>query len=366
MANQVVYGFHNLSDLFASRASEVGETVISEAITAALAEHNRQVNALMDIFVRPMDAGVFKTSFDSPFITRNQPLDEDGTPLPVKGAARYEVAFPIKMSGNAIGFNFVDWQKITVEEINRTVNSILMGDMRWVVDQIMAALYTNTTWDYWSRETAGLTIQPLANGDATTYQLVAGNDTVATDNHFLAQASAIADGTNPFPTIRAELEEHPENGGTGTVAVAFVPTGLMATVNALATFHAVADPNIRASANDATLVGDLGFTTPGRLRGYEDSGVWIVEYPRLPASYIPWVAVGGEKPLGQRQDPEQSLQGFVEIPPDKDMSPFPYMRRSWIRRTGFGAWNRVGGGVTRIGNGSYAIPTGYAASAQTP
>jgi hypothetical protein len=50
------------------------------------------------------------------------------------------------------------------------------------------------------------------------------------------------------------------------------------------------------------------------------------------------------------------LRGFRRVAERED---FPYEEEIWFRRAGFGAWNRVGARVDRIGNGAYAVPTGY-------
>ena len=100
-----------------------------------------------------------------------------------------------------------------------------------------------------------------------------------------------------------------------------------------------------------------GTDVPGTLIGYEDSGAWIVEWLRLPDNYIISVHTGGDTPLAMREDPLPELQGFIEVDPRDDR---PYYERAWYRQAGFGALNRVGAHVTRIGNASYAIPTGYA------
>jgi hypothetical protein len=76
----------------------------------------------------------------------------------------------------------------------------------------------------------------------------------------------------------------------------------------------------------------------------------------LPANYIVSVAVGGIAPLAMRQDPEPELQGFRL---GGQIDHYPYFEQQWFRRAGFGSWNRVGACITRVGNGSYAIPTGY-------
>jgi hypothetical protein len=356
MANQVVYGFQNLSDIFGQRVTAVGVDVVNDAITQARAEHDRQINSLMGIFVRNVDT--FQTTYGIPANVRNQPLTEDGRPNPIKGAAQYSVAFPLQMSGQAIGYNYVTFNKLTVEDVNRDMATVLMGDMRWMFDHMLGALFANTTYTWWSKETGDLTIQPLANGDSVTYNVFTGADTGATDTHQLAQANTLGNGAdNMFATLYAELAEHPENAGGDFIA--FIGSGLKSAATGLTTFNPVADPNVTPGANSDRLTGTLGVNLPGRLIGYDDSGMWVVEYPRLPANYILAVATGGEPPLGLRQDPEPALRGFAEVPAENDPTLFPHLRRTWIRRAGFGAWNRVSAAVGRVGNGTYAVPTGF-------
>lgn len=358
MPNQVVYGFHSLQDRFSDLVTTVGADVLNGAIDQAMAEHNRQMAAVLRLFVRP---GVeAQTVFRTAAATRNQPLDEFGRPIPIKAPGRYTVGFPLVDSGSAIGYTYQKSLAATVQELNNVINSIQIGDMRWVFDHILGALFANASYTFFDTENAGqLTVLPLANGDAQTYQVFAGGDANLTDTHLLAQANAIGAGAdNPYPTIYQELIEHPENGG-GRV-IAFIPTGLKAATQALATFNPVVNANITPGANSDVLSGELGVDLPGTatVLGMEDSGVWIAEWPRLPAGYIVAVAVDGDPPIGERQSPLEPLRGgLVEIDPNEDM---PWYQRNWMRQSGYGAWNRVGALVYRVGNASYAVPTGYA------
>lgn len=355
MANQVVYGFHNLVDMFNDRVTTAGVDVLNTAIDQAMAEHNRQMDALTALFVRKTTD--FQIYYRSVAVTRNQPLDEHGRPIPIKAPGRYQVAFPLQDSGNAFAF---DWQAglaATVEEVNNNINAIQMGDMRWVFDHIFGTLFASATWTYVDPLYGSLTIQPLANGDTTTYNVFAGGDTGATDTHQLAQANAIGAGAdNPFPTIYQELNEHPENG-VGGRTIAFIPTGLKATATGLATFNPMPLSDIRPGSGSDVLVGNLGVNVPGTVLGMEDSGVWIVENTRLPAGYIVAVKTGGDPPLAERSSVIPELQGgMVEAPRNES---WPWYQRNFVRKTGYGAFNRVGALVYRIGNGTYAVPTNY-------
>lgn len=361
MANQVVYGFQELVDVFDNRVADANMQEVNDAVTTAFAFHNQQMNALLDLFVQRTTRA--KIRFNHPFTTRSQPLDEYGVPRPVKGAASYDCTFPLQRAGNALGWTYEASAHVTVQDVNNRVLSIQMGDMRWVFDHILAALFLDDGWSYADDDddVGTLTVEGLANGDSYVYNSFAGGDTGATDTHILAQANTIGSGSdNPYPTIYSELAEHSENG-SGPI-IAFIPTGLKATTIALGTFNAVRDPNISPGSGSDTLVGSLGVAVPGgdsAILGYEDSKVWIVEYPRMPANYIVAVAAGGTPPLGMREPEVAALRGFAEVPAEMDRNPFPFMRRTWIRRAGFGGWNRVGAVAYRIGSGSYAVPTNY-------
>lgn len=361
MANQVVYGYETLQDRFNQRVEAVGVDVVNDATTTAFQFHNQQMDTLMSLFVRKTTRA--KQRFNHPFTTRNQPLDQYGYPLPVKGAAHYEVAFPLHGSGNRIGWTYKDSHTLTVQDINDRIYSIQMGDMRWVFDHILAALFQDDGWAYADDDDdiGSLTIEGLANGDSYVYNTMSGGDTGATDDHIQAQANAIGSGSdNPFPAIYTDLAEHPENG-SGPI-ISFIPTNLKASVVALGTFNTIRDPNLTPGSGTDVLTGTLGVAVPGgdsAILGYEDSKVWVVEYPRLPDDYVVSVAAGGSPPLGMREPEAAAEQGFAEIPADMDRSPFPFMHRTWTRWAGMGGWNRVGARVDRIGNGTYAVPTNF-------
>lgn len=354
MANQVAYGFMNLSDVFAKKVTEVGVTVVSDAMAQSLAEHNRQLDALMGLFVEKTTD--FKTRFRTPTAARLQPLDEQGRALPVNAAGQYDVSFPLQQAGIALGNTFYAREKMTVGDVNEMTMTLQTADMRWMRDHILSALFQNTPWTHTDPEHGALSIVGLANGDSVTYNVMTGADQQATDTHYLAQANAIgAGGDNPFQNIHTEIMEHPENSGE---VVVLVPSANIAAVKALTTFNPITDPNIRLGSGSNALVGTLGTAVPGQLIGYEDSKCWVAEWRSLPDNYLIGVCTGGPRPLKMRQEPEPGLQGFIAVGERDD---HPYFERQYQRIAGFGGWNRVGAVIQRVGNGAYAIPTGYAA-----
>lgn len=353
MANQVAYGFTNLKDMFTLRVAEAGVDVVNTAIQQSVDEHNRQIAALMGLFVTPVTKPQMR--YKTPTAARLQPLDESGRARPIRVAGHYDVAFPLQAGGAAWGGTDVTIAKMTVEEANRYTLTLLSADARWVRDHILAAIFANTSWTFTDDDddVGSLTIKGPANADTDVYLLLTGADAGATDNHFLAQAAAIADAANPFPTIYSELREHPENGGE---VLALIPTNLKTSVQGLTEYHAIADPNLRAGSATTELVGSLGVEHPGELFGYTDSKVWLSEWRSLPDNYIISVTTDGDAPLGMREDPEPELRGFKKVAERND---HPFIESQWRRRAGFGGRNRVGVVVQRIGNAAYAVPTNY-------
>lgn len=352
MANSVLYGFIGLKDLFDRRLNEVGTEVVNRAVVASVAEHNRQMNAFLQLFTRRTTD--FKKRYTTATIARLQPLDANGRARPIKPAGFYDVAFPLQMGGGAWGANYLSRVKMTVAEANEATSALVSADYRWIRDHVLAALFANVSWAYDDKddEAGALTIKGLANGDSDTYLIQAGADAGATDTHYLAQASAIDNSNNPFPVIYDELTEHPENQGE---VITFVPTNLVTSIGALTNFHEAADPNIRVGSATDVLVGSLGLQVPGKVIGYVDKN-WIVEWKALPSNYMISVTSGGEPALGMREHAEPELQGFNRV---AQMDDHPFYQSQWLRIAGFGAWNRVGAVVYRIGNASYAVPTGY-------
>lgn len=345
----VLYGYLNMADLYDQRVTEIGVEQVSTSIEQSVQEHNRQLDALIDLFV--MRTTKFKGRFLTAGNARLQPLDNMGRALPIKPSGKYDLAWPIQMGGTAWGFDYVTGQKITLGEVSRVVNTMLDADSRWIRDHILAALfYVNSTnpWTFVDEEHGSLSVYGLANGDTTVYNLMTGTDSGATDDHLLEDASLAAD---TFQTIYDELTEHPENGGD---VIAFIPTNVKATVEAISTFYPIEDPDLRIGTASTVLAGRLNRPVPGMVLGKVEK-VWVVEWKSLPDNYIIGVTTEGERPIAMREDMEASLRGFKQVATRDD---HPWYERQYLRRAGFGAWNRVGAVVVEVG-ASYSIPTGY-------
>jgi hypothetical protein len=264
------------------------------------------------------------------------------------------VALPIQGGGTAWGDNRVTRAKMTVADANDFTWMVMTEDMDWMARHVLAAIFTNITWTYTddNDEIGDLTIQPLANNDSVVYTRKGGQS--STDNHFLAQANAISDTDNPFPTIKNELMEHPSNSGD---VVSYVPTNEVDDIKGLTNFIPVEDVDVRPGIGSDTLSRIIDQGVGDEVLGKVD-GVWAVEWKRLPDSYIVSVVTGADPVVGMREHPETELQGlfpeFQNVDGNRQLYKF-------IRYAGFGVLNRVGACVMRIGNGTYAIPSGYTA-----
>jgi len=351
MANQVLYGFENLTDRFLERVSDSMIPVVNTAIEATMAEHNRQLNAFMSLFVdRTTD---YTRRYRTPTANRLQPLDENGRARPIRTAGYYDIAFPIQAAGTAWGQTYEASLKNTVADVNNRMATLLYGDLMWMRDHIFAALFKNASWTFTDEERGALTVKGLASGDTDTYMIQTGSQSGTTDTHYLAQAATVADLSDPFPAIYTELTEHAENGGQ---VIAFIPSGLKAAVQGLTSYYPMSTGFIDPGPNAARLTEALGVAVPGVAFGAHDSGIHLVEWSILPANYIIAVTTQGDRPLAMREDSQPALQGLRKVAERND---YPYYESQYKRHAGFGAQNRVGAVIQRVGNGTYAIPTGF-------
>lgn len=349
MANSTAYGFTALKDIFKERVMD-NLPIVQTAIQEWIAEYQRQTDEMLRILVQKTNE--YSLRYQLPGTGTLQPLDQHGNPLPVLPSGYYDVAFPIQGAGTGWGDNRVTRALMTVGDANRYSLTVQNADMDWLRRHILAAIFTNTTWPYPDDDHGSLTIQPLANGDSVSYVRKGGG--ASTDTHYLAQASAIDNSNNPFPGYYTELSEHPSNSGP---YVAYIPTNLKATVMALSTFVEINDPDITLGANSDRVTGSVDMGFGDEVLGKADH-MWIVEWKSLPDSYIFALAQGADPVLGMREYPAAALQGL--FPEFQDVDGNRHLHK-FIRYAGFGVQNRVAALVGRIGNGSYAIPTGYTA-----
>ena len=247
---------------------------------------------------------------------------------------------------------------MTVKDFENEFTQAYDADITWNRDQLKGAIYKNTNTTFTDEENGSLTVKPLANGDSDVYvkKTVAQ---LATDNHYLGQAAAIDDANSPFPTIKTELDEHPDNAGR---ILAFVPPGLTTDVRNLTDFHDLDDEGLVIPGDDETRMSRARPTIPfpgmliGVIRG---SNTFVIEWDGLEANRIVAVTERGPRAIGYREEAEATLQGFR---PQAEREDYPYFDQQWFRIRGYGANNRVGAVVMEIEDATYDIPSGYEAA----
>jgi hypothetical protein len=351
----MLWGVHNLEDAANDLVTEVGENLVIDNIEARLRLHEEELAALLDLFTfRTTDYSLGSKSDDGGEL---QGLDEFGRARPSRGRVGRQVQFPIFRAGDAIAFSYEARIQMTVQAVEDRMNSLMGRDARtmrrWNLSRLLdPAVYT---FD----DPAGhgeLTIYGLANGEEDwTYTNNDGGE--AADTHYLAQTAAIGPGAdNPFPVIKREIDEHPDNEGAQVVA--FISSDQRQAVQALPNFTEREDPDVTPATGERTLVGALGVRVPGEIIGKTD-GVWIVEWNAIPSGYILAVATAQSRALALREHEVAALRGFKQ---DAEREDFPYLERQLVRRAGFGAANRVGAVAYMIGGAAYARPGSLIAS----
>lgn len=354
------YGIWQERDLaMDALAATVDRDALLDAQRETLSTHNAEINALVGLFADRVTLP--QVAVRTGATNRLQPLDENGRPRPVKGRGQYIVGLPIWKAGTAEGWNFWVHEQMTVQDFADSLGLMLQGDVVWTRDQLLAPLFYNGAGYAYANVQTGenYTVYGLANGDGVVYQ---SNSGAATDSHYAAQAAAIDANNNPLPAIYADVVEHPENAGR---VVAFCASDQINSISLLPAFAPVnaqvvnVVPAAGSQTHDPLFAPGLNLPLSRSMtyRGVHQS-TYIVEWPALPSGYVVHYAVDAtEKALAMREYAQPSLRGFINQ--GEPMSRFPYQQNNYVRAAGFGARNRVGAHVLRVGSGSYAAPTAY-------
>lgn len=353
MAAELLNGFSNLKDVVNNRVIGDLIPVVTDAVDQSIREHNKVSEDMDSLFVQKTTN--FKVRYKQMGAAKLQGLDEHGRALPVKAAGYYDLGFPLRDAGIAIGDTRIALAKQTVKDVNDKLSLILQADLRWKRDQIMGALFDNAGYTFADPEHGDLAVKGLANNDGTLYLIRAGAEDGAQFNSYRA-ITAMNDANSPFRAIYADLTKQPENFGGGRV-ITFIPTNLEDEVTGLASFIEETDPDITLGANSDRLTGGFGVSVPGEVLGKVERN-WIVRWDALPSDYTISVITSGARPVAMREHPEAELQGFNRVANRDDD---PYYESQYVRHAGFAAWNRVGAIITHVdADGTYDVPTGFA------
>lgn len=356
-----IYGALQLADTDRSYIQTLGQRLVFDGVKKVVEQHNADMRAAYSVFVEETTSD-FKRRYKLPGSGYMQRRGANGRPGLVKASGQWDVAFPLEDFAAALGGNDVAMAYMTLPDLDRHLDTIIMQNINTVRREILVNLLGNTNFSFVDENNGTLTCVPLANGDSVVYPPLAGSDTEATDNHYLESGyayTAISDTNNPIKTIVNELAEHTGNSGTENIVV-FISPDETPYVEALTDYVEVGDKYIVVGANMDTVTG-VPANLPGRVIG-RCNNAWISEWRWLPSHYMIGIdlAPTSPKPLIHRVDPiETGLgQGLVLVETKKDA---PFEESFWRNRFGFGVGNRLNGVVMELGTGgTYTIPTTYA------
>lgn len=353
-----IYGFLGVSDTDRVFLSTLGQDVIYDAILALLERYNADLDAAMSIFIE-REITDHKLRYKLPGGGRLQRLSGKAPSGAVRAFGEWDVAFPLEGFGAAITSDRIRYAYMSVQDLDRHIRTVFIQDVNTLRFELLKRLLNNTQIAFTDEDWGSLNIEPLANGDAVVYPPVLGSESEAIDDHYLISgyaATAISDANNPYLTIRDELEEHFGAPTAGSNIAVFINAAETPETEDLTDFDGVVDRFIRAGQDTDVPIG-LPLTCPGRIVG-RTSGVWVIEWRWVPASYMIGIHLDAPRPLMTRVDPADTglPRGLTLVAEDED---YPLRSSYWEHRFGLGCGNRLNGVVMELDTGSYGIPTGY-------
>ncbi len=354
-----IFGALNISTNDRSYINTIGQRIVWDAVQMVLTQYNADLMAAKSIFVGGTTQD-HKFRFKLPGGGRLQRRGGQAQSAAVRAVGSWDVAFPLEDFGAGLAADDIALAYMTMQELNRHLDTVMIQDMNTVRFEILKAVFNNTPRNFNDFTWGNLTVQPLASGDAVTYPPVLGSETETSENHYLETgyaASSISDTNNPFPMVRDELEEHFGAQTGGENIVAFINNAQTGKVQALTDFDEVPDRFVR-QGNDTNIPMGLP-TVPGRILG-RVNGVWVVEWRWIPASYLFAQHLEAPAPLMERTDPADTGLGTgLQLISRDEKSPFE--QSQYRHRFGYGVANRLNGLVVEFGiGGSYTIPEQYA------
>ncbi|HVL24875.1 MAG TPA: hypothetical protein VM450_12375 [Thermomicrobiales bacterium] len=329
---------------------------ISEGIGLVLARFQTERNTLQGLFV-DSETDQYSERVRGGGFDEGQEIGPDGRPLETYVGGMYDVAFPLKRIGWALGWNDETFARMTVADLDREVASKTGGNAKRHMREIFRALMLKDNFTFVDELRGSLTIRRLANSDGTLYPPLTSATDEAQDNHYLVSgyaAGSMSATNNPFVTLANEVREH---FGTTTRVVAFINTAQRTQVlTLLPNFTDVRVEGVTPAFGESEAINP-GLAVPGDFLGVDDdSGVYVYVYDRVPADYIVGGAIDQARPLRRRVPAEASLRGFTVR---AEETHFPFYKRTWIERFGYGVANRVSWAAMQLTtNGTYTDPAG--------
>jgi hypothetical protein len=130
MSVELLPGFSNLKDVVNNRVTGDLIPEVTEAVDRTLAEHDVVTKQMRSLFTT--ETTNFKVRYKSPMAAKLMALDEFGRARKIKAAGHYDLGFPMRQAGLAIGDTRIALIKSTVKDVNDKIAMILDADKRWL------------------------------------------------------------------------------------------------------------------------------------------------------------------------------------------------------------------------------------------
>jgi len=361
-----IFGNITVNDSERVFAATVGQQVLWTAAQEYITRVNAELAIIESLFIERTTED-FKIRYKLPGGGYLQRRNSDGTFANVKAYGKWDVALPLEDFGAAIGGNDVDMAYLTVGELDRHIDTTTIQNVNTRRFEILKALLNNAEDTFVDERQGSLLVEPLANGDSVTYPPVVGASADAAEDHYVGSnyaTASMSDANNPYAVAAAELEEHFGAATGGSQIASFINVAEVPKTRALAEFVPVSDIAVnRGSAADTIAAIPPELTRIGRVLGRLDtSGVWVVEWNWMPATYILTLHLEAPKPIMERVDPADTglPRGLTLVAQTQFQDTFPFQESTWRHRFGFGVGNRLNGHVTQlVTSTSYTTPTAY-------
>lgn len=360
-ASDLVYGFQDLEQLKAQSIQEIGIQETAERIALWNAEVNRVFDAIFGTFTVRNEAWnkMPIMRYKLPSAAAAQYVDEFGVATPTIEEGYTQVGLPLWRYELAKGISYEALQKISVEEYSRRLLSIERGDRQEAIRQFLWAIFNDTNYTFSSTEDnfPDIPVKAGANGDTELYVLRSDADP-ATAGHYIAQSSAIDNTHDPFPTIKDTLTAYAGTSVSDRIVTFVGDSTTAGTILDLSGFHAIDRTRYTKWGDNVSLVDPSADTYIGmgeEVLGEHERGIVVVRWQRIPANYLVSINLDAPAPIGIREDVAPSLRGLFNINATEQSGNLLLSR--YRRKIGMAPVNRTGFMVTRVGNGSYAVPS---------